>query len=491
MKRILTGASVLALLASGAMAASTSLTLGDQLEPPHLDPTAGAAGAIDNVVYINIYEGLTEFASDGSVVPALAASWDISDDGLTYTFHLQSGVKFHDGSDMTASDVVWSLNRARAEDSVNAQKNLFENIAEVSAPDDTTVVVTLTTPTGNFLFNMAWGDAVVLNEGDDVESLKTAPNGTGAFTFTNWVQGDSITMSRNDAYWGTPAKLESVTIKYISDPTAAFNAVMAGDVDAFPTFPAPENLPQFEADPRFTVIVGSTEGETILSTNNKMPPFDNPLVREALAHAIDRNAIIDGAMFGYGTPIGTHFAPHNPAYMDLTGQSSYDPDMARALLAEAGFPDGFTTTMKLPPPSYARRGGEIIAAQLREVGIETEVTNLEWGQWLEEVFKGKDFGLTIVSHTEPMDIGIYANPDYYFQYDSAAFQALMDDLNGATDPAARTEILQAAQQMISDDYVNGYLFQLAKTGVANANIRGLWENAPTQGSNLAEAYWVD
>ena len=491
MKRILTGASVLALLASGAMAASTSITIGDQLEPPHLDPTAGAAGAIDNVVYINIYEGLTEFASDGSVIPALAESWDISEDGLTYTFHLQSGVKFHDGSDMTASDVVWSLNRARAEDSVNAQKGLFANIADVSASDDTTVVVTLSTPTGNFLFNMAWGDAVVMNEGDDVEALKTAPNGTGAFTFTNWVQGDSITMTRNENYWGDPAKLESVTIKYISDPTAAFNAVMAGDVDAFPTFPAPENLPQFDADPRFTVIVGSTEGETILSTNNKMPPFDNPKVREALAHAIDRNAIIDGAMFGYGTPIGTHFAPHNPAYMDLTGQSAYDPDMARALLAEAGFADGFTTTLKLPPPSYARRGGEIIAAQLREVGIETEVTNLEWGQWLEEVFKGKDFGLTIVSHTEPMDIGIYANPDYYFQYDSAAFQALMDDLNGATDPAARTEILQAAQQMIADDYVNGYLFQLAKTGVANANIRGLWENAPTQGSNLAEVYWVD
>ena len=251
MKRILTGASALALLASGAMAASTSLTIGEQLEPPHLDPTAGAAGAIDSVVYINIYEGLTEFASDGSVIPALAESWDISEDGLTYTFHLQSGVKFHDGSDMTASDVVWSLNRARAEDSVNAQKGLFANIADVSASDDETVVVTLSTPTGNFLFNMAWGDAVVLNEGDDVEALKTAPNGTGAFTFTNWVQGDSISMSRNEAYWGEAAKLENVTIRYISDPTAAFNAVMAGDVDAFATFPAPENLPQFDADPRF------------------------------------------------------------------------------------------------------------------------------------------------------------------------------------------------------------------------------------------------
>jgi len=239
------------------------------------------------------------------------------------------------------------------------------------------------------------------------------------------------------------------------------------------------------------VSVGSTEGETILSTNNKMPPFDNVKVREALAHAIDRNAIIDGAMFGYGTPIGTHFAPHNPAYVDLTGQSAYDPDMARALLAEAGFADGFTTTLKLPPPSYARRGGEIIAAQLREVGIETEVTNLEWGQWLEEVFRGKDFGLTIVSHTEPMDIGIYANPEYYFQYDSAEFQALMEELNAATAPDARTALMQQAQQMISDDYVNGYLFQLAKSGVANANIRGLWENAPTQASDMTAVYWAE
>ncbi len=489
MKRILMGASALALIATGAFAANTSIVIGDQLEPPHLDPTAGAAGAIDNVVYSNIYEGLTRFASDGSVIPGLAKSWVISPDGLTYTFTLESGVKFHDGSDMTGSDVVWSLNRARAEDSVNAQKGLFANIADVSAPNDTTVVVTLSVPTGNFLFNMAWGDAVILNEGDDIEALKTKPNGTGAFVFSNWVQGDSITMTRNDNYWGEPAKLETATIKYISDPTAAFAAVMSGDVDAFPTFPAPENLAQFAADPRFTVIVGSTEGETILATNNKMPPFDNVKVREAMAHAIDRNAIIDGAMFGYGTPIGTHFAPHNPAYVDLTAQSNYDPELAKKLLAEAGYPDGFTTTLKLPPPSYARRGGEIIAAQLRAVGINTVVTNLEWGQWLEEVFKGKDFGLTIVSHTEPMDIGIYANPDYYFQYDNPDFQALMQRLNGETDPAARTALLQDAQRMIADDYVNGYLFQLAKTGVANADIRGLWENAPTQATDLTAVYW--
>ena len=212
-------------------------------------------------------------------------------------------------------------------------------------------------------------------------------------------------------------------------------------------------------------------------------------VRQAVAHAIDRQAIIDGAMFGYGTPIGTHFAPHNPAYVDLTGQSTYDPEKSKALLAEAGLADGFETTLHLPPPSYARRGGEIIAAQLAEVGITAEIINVEWAQWLETVFRGKNFGLTIVSHTEPMYIGIYARPEYYFQYDNAAFQELMTTLNATTDPDMRTEMMQQAQQIIADDYVNGYLFQLAALGVAKADLQGLWANAPTQATDLTAVSW--
>lgn len=337
---------------------------------------------------------------------------------------------------------------------------------------------------------MAWGDAVIVAP-ETIGNIKTNPVGTGAFEFSNWVQGDRIELTRNADYWGTPAALESATFKFISDPTAGFAAMMAEDVDAFVNFPAPENLPQFEADPRFQVIVGSTEGETILSTNNKMPPLDNVKVRKAIAHAIDRQAIIDGAMFGVGTPIGTHFAPHHPDYLDLTANSAYDPDLAKQLLAEAGFENGFETTLKLPPPSYARRGGEIIAAQLRAVGIQTEISNLEWAQWLEQVFRGKDYGLTIVSHTEPMDIGIYARPDYYFQYDNPAFQTLMTDLRSESDPATRSAMLQNAQTIISEDYVNGFLFELAVPTVANAKIRGLWENAPTQATDLTGVSWAN
>jgi peptide/nickel transport system substrate-binding protein len=481
--------SAFALMASLANA-QDNVTIAIQLEPPNLDPTGAAAQAIDSVMYSNVFEGLTRFMSDGAVVPGLAKSWDISADGLSYTFNLQTDVTFHDGTTMDAEDVKFSLDRARAEDSTNAQKGLFANIAAVDVIDATTVKVTLSQPTGNFLFNMAWGDAVIVAP-ESAETNATAPVGTGAYRFLDWVQGDRLELTRNADYWGNAPAIQNATFRFISDPTAAFAAVMAEDVDAFAGFPAPENIPQFEADPRFQVLKGNTEGETILSTNNKMHPFDNKLVRKAVAHAIDRQAIIDGAMFGLGTPIGTHFAPHNPNYVDLTSNSQYDPELSKKLLAEAGFADGFTTTLKLPPPSYARRGGEIIAAQLREVGIDAQISNLEWAQWLEEVFRGKDFGLSIVSHTEPMDIGIYANPDYYFQYDNPAFQALMDDLNKATDPDARAALMAQAQTIVSEDYVNGYLFELAYPTIAKADLQGMWENQPTAAVDLTGLSWTN
>jgi len=480
---------VLATSLSPAFAAQTDITVGMVLEPPNLDPTGGAAAAIDEVVYANVFEGLTRFSSNGAIIPALAKSWDISEDGLTYTFTLNSGVKFHDGTDMDASDVKFSLERAMAEDSTNAQKPLFADIASVEAKDPTTVVVTLSKPNGSFLFNMAWGDAVIVAPESAADNA-TNPIGTGPFTFVDWAQGDKVVLAKNPDYWGTPVALENVTFKFISDPNAAFAAMMAEDIDAFPNFPASETLPQFEADPRFKVIVGATEGETILSTNNQSPPLDDVRVRHAIAHAINRQEIIDGAMSGFGTPIGTHFNPSNPDYLDLREQSDYDPEQSKALLAEAGI-SNLTLRMKLPPPPYARRGGEIIAAQLRAVGIETEISNLEWAQWLEEVFGAKDYDLTIVSHTEPFDIGIYARNDYYFQYDSEEMQAIIAELNETADPDARTALLYKAQRLIADDYVNGYLFQLAKTGVANAKINGLWENSPTQANDMTGVSWAE
>jgi peptide/nickel transport system substrate-binding protein len=487
-KKTLLAASIVGLSTFGAFA--SDIRVGMVLEPPHLDPTAGAAAAIDEVVYANVFEGLTRIDQNGGVQPSLATSWTISDDGMTYTFTLKEGVTFHDGTGFDADDVVFTYDRARAEDSTNAQKGIFAPITSVTAVDPSTIEIKIAQPQGDFLFNIGRGDAVIVAP-ESAETNQSNPVGTGPFKFVQWDQGSRVILEKNPNYTGTPAFMNKATFVFISDPNAAQNAMLAGDVDGFANFPAPESLAIFEADPRYQVVRGSTEGETILSTNNAKAPFNDKRVRQAIAHALDRQAIIDGAMFGYGTPIGTHFAPHHPYYEDLLGTYPRDIERAKALLAEAGYPEGFKATFKLPPPTYARRGGQIIAAQLREIGIELELINVEWGQWLEDVFKTKNYDLSIVSHVEPFDIGIYANPDYYFQYDNVVFQAIIEKLNVTADEAKREQLARAAQRILAEDAVNGYLFQLAKTGVWNINLDGMWPNSPVEGNDLTAVRWTN
>lgn len=479
-----------ALAAAPAHGAKDTLVLGQALEPPHLDPTAGAAAAIDEVVYQNVFEGLTRIDRNGEVKPSLAKSWTVSDDGTVYTFELRRDVTFHDGSSFEAADVVFSLQRAMAEDSVNAQKQLFDPIETIEAVDAHTVRITLKHPESRFLFNLGWGDAVIVAP-ESADTNKSQPVGTGPFAFEEWVKGDRVELERYADYWGEAPALSEATIKFIPDAAASMAALMAGDVDAFANFPSPESLQQFKSDPRFDAVVGTTEGETILAMNNAQAPFDDLKVRRAISYAIDRQALIEGAQFGYGTAIGTHFAPHHPAYVDLTGMYAHDPEKARALLEEAGHADGFEATIKLPPPTYARRGGEIIAAQLAEVGIDLEIIQMEWAQWLDQVFRNTDYDLTIVSHTEPLDIGIYARDGYYFNYDNPAFDELMQEITRTTDTQERYELYREAQRTIAEDAVNGFLFQLPKLGVWKSDLEGLWHNSPVQANDLTEVRWTE
>lgn len=482
-------ASTLAMLSSAAMAARTDLVLGVVLEPPHLDPTAGAAAAIDEVVYANVFEGLTRIGPNGEVLPDLAESWTISEDGKVYTFKLHTGVKFHDGTDFDAGDVKFSLDRARAENSVNAQKGLFAAIDTVEVVDPATVRVTLKQPQGSFLYNMGWGDAVIVAP-ESADTNKEKPIGTGPFKFQNWAKGSAITLVKSGDYWGSPVFLDKAEFRIIPDAAAAVPALLSGDVQAFPFF-SPDAVSQVKDNPALKVVVGSTEGETILAMNNKKPPFDNLKVRQAISYALDRQAIIDGASGGLGVAIGSHMSPSNKAYVDLTGEYPHDPAKAKELLKEAGFENGIKATLKLPPPDYARLGGEIIASQLRDVGINLEIIPVEWAQWLDQVFTKKDYDLTIVSHTEPNDIDIYARKDYYFNYDNPAFDKVIDELNLTSDEAKRDELLKQAQKILADDAVVGFLFELPKVGVWDAKLEGFWQNAPIQANDLTKVKWME
>ena len=478
-------------LASGgsALAARTDLVLGVVLETPHLDPTASAAAAIDEILYANVFEGLTRIGANGEVLPDLAESWTVSDDGKTYTFKLHTGVKFHDGTDFDANDVKFSLDRARGPNSVNAQKVLFEAIDAVEVVDPATVKVTLKHPQGSFLYNMGWGDAVIVAP-ESADTNKEKPIGTGPFKFDHWAKGSEVTLVKSDTYWGEPASLDKAEFRFIPDAAAAVPAMLSGDVQAFPFFP-PDAISQVEGNPQLKVAVGSTEGETILAMNNKKPPFDKLEVRQAIASAIDRKAIIDGASGGLGQPIGSHMSPSNKAYIDLTGVYPYDPAKAKELLKEAGLENGFKTTLKLPPPAYARDGGQIIASELREIGIDAEIIPVEWAQWLDQVFTRKDYDLTIVSHTEPNDIDIYSRPDYYFNYQNPEFNKVIGELNLTSDEAKRNELLGAAQKILAHDVPAAFLFELPKVGVWDSKLTGLWQNAPIQANDLTKVKWSD
>ncbi|MGE0719564.1 MAG: ABC transporter substrate-binding protein [Alphaproteobacteria bacterium] len=488
----LAAASLASLLAGGSPAAAQPkdrLTIGMALEPPHLDPTAGAAAAIDEVTYANLFEGVVRIDRDGKVQPQLAREWTVSADGLVYTFRLTPGVTFHDGTPFTSTDVRFAWDRARGADSVNAQKRYFAAIDRIETPDPTTAVAILSRRDGYFLFNMGSGDAAIVSP-KTAETNKATPVGTGPFRLDRWAKGDRVVLTKVDGHRdAAKVALKQVTFRFISDPSAQVASLLSGDVDAYPGIGAPEALNRLRADGRFTVAIGQTEGETILAMNNRKKPFDDVRVRRAIAHAIDRKAIIDGAMQGNGTPIGSHFSPANAAYVDLTGMYPHDTAKARALLAEAGFPGGFEASLKLPPPAYARRSGEIIAAELGQVGIKVRIEPVEWAQWLSAVFRGRDYDMTIVAHTEPMDIDIYARDDYYFGYASDRFKATMRAIDAAPDDATRARLFGDAQRIIAEDSVNAFLFQLPKLGVWNKGLVGMWVNSPVQANDVTGVSW--
>ena len=487
-------ASVLAALAlflflsaflTGAAYAAGALRVGVQLEPPNLDPASGAAAAIDEIVYANVFEGLTRIREDGTPAPALAQSWTASEDGLVYEFVLRRNVRFHDGTAFDADDVVFTLERARAPNSSNAQRPIAELIDSVAALAQDRVRVALKEPLADLPVYLGWGDFVIVAP-ESAGTNAVNPVGTGPFRFQRWRKGASLTLIRNEDYWGARSALDQIDFIFIPDPTAAFAALMAGDVDGFPAYPAPENLRALARDARFNIVYGTGEGEMILAVNNARPPFDDIRVRRALNHAIDKQAVIDAALFGYGTPIGSHFPPHHPSYADLSGRYPYDPARARALLAEAGLADGFSTTLALPPPSYARRSGEVVAAQLEAVGIRVAIRNVEWAQWLDQVFANKAYDLTIVAHTEPLDIDIYAREDYYFQYRNETFNAVIAELRRAGDPARRDALYRRAQEILAEDAVNVFLAQGPKIGVWSRDVAGVWADAPLQANVFTE-----
>jgi peptide/nickel transport system substrate-binding protein len=466
-----------------------TLVLAMTLEPPGLDPTAGAASAIAEVVLYNIFETLTKINGDSSITPLLAASWTVTPDNKTWAFKLKPGVKFQNGEPFNAKAVKFSFERAAAADSTNKDKAVFTNIVNIAMTDELTVVLTLKNPNPDFLFQLGQGTAIVV-EPKSVATNNTQPVGTGPYKLDSWAKGSAVVLSRWDGFRDAKAiKLRRVTVRFIGDAAAQVAAMMAGDVDVFPRVAAAKTLPQFKADKRFQVLTSGSRAKTIVAINNKKKPLDDVRVRRAIAMAIDRKQVIEGAADGFGTPIGSFYVPGAPGFVDLTSVNAYNPDKAKALLKEAGITTPLELTMKLPPTPYARQGGEVVAAMLAKVGIVAKQESVEWAQWMDGVYGKKSYDLTIISHVEPLDFGNFARPNYYWNYDSAKFNELWAKINATADTTQRNKLMADAQRLVADDAVAAWLYRPTWITVAKAGLKGLPKDMPLFVNDLSALSW--
>ncbi|MBM3547459.1 MAG: ABC transporter substrate-binding protein, partial [Alphaproteobacteria bacterium] len=285
----------LLMTATAAFAAKDTIVIGMQDEPPVLDPTQNAAAAIDVIFSVNVYESLTRIGEDGTVQPSLATSWTAGEDGKVYTFKLPKGVVFDNGEKLTSETVKWSFDRAGSATSTNPTKRHFGNIAGIETPDPETVVIKLKAPSALFLSYMASGGAAIFDP-KSAENNKTNPVGSGPYKFRQWVKGDRVVLEKSTTYRDpSKAQIRQATFKFVPDAAAQVPALLAGDIDAFPTVGATETLDRFKSDNRFQVVIGSTEGEVPLILNNNKKPFSDLRMRQAVNHVIDRKSIIDGA----------------------------------------------------------------------------------------------------------------------------------------------------------------------------------------------------
>ena len=461
----------------------TTLTVGLLATPGNLDYTTTAGAAIPQALLYNVYEGLVKLDNEGAIIPLLAESWTVSDDGLVYDFVLNEGVTFSDGSPFTADSVKFSLERVKDNWTANGPAYL-DPIAGIEAVTDTQARITLSTPSNGWLFNMTGPVGTMFTEAG-ITDLATAPVGTGPYTVSSFKTGDSLVLAANADYWGAAPYLTDVTLRYFTDATAQTNALLSGDINLISGISQFQLVDQFKSNADYQVLEGASTGEVTLSMNNASDAFNDVRVRQAVMYAIDRQAVMDTVSSGYGLLIGSMVPPTDPWYdASLADLYPFDPARAIELLAEAGMSD-LTVAFKIPNLPYAVAGAQVVKAQLYDVGITAEVTPLEFpAVWLDEVFADHDYDLSLIMHSEPRDVSVFAAPTYYAGYDSPVVMAKFAEADAA-DPDRYVELMKEATRTMAEDASANWLYLQPAISLADADLRGVPKNTPSLALDLS------
>ena len=444
--------------------------LDDSLDP-HKTVKAGT-----REVMFNVFEGLMKPTPDGDLTPAIAESYEVSEDRMTYTFHLREGVQFHNGKTVTAEDVVYSIQRcAAATETGIVQVEAFSVIQDIKTPDDKTVAITISEPSNEFISYMT---TAILPA--DYDKQDTAPVGTGPFKFVSRTAQDSVVLEKFDGYWGTPAQLDKVTLKIIENADSLMMSLQSGAIDLCSHLTSTQ-VAQLGGD--FYVAEGTMNLVQALYLNNAEKPFDDVRVRQALCYAVDKQEIIDLAFDGYGSPIGSSMYPAFGKYFDdsLTNYYTKDVEKAKALLAEAGYPGGFDMTITVPSNYKPHMDtAEVLVQQLAQIGVNAAIEPIEWESWVSDVYVGRQFQSTVVgvdaSNMTARALLERFTSDYgknFINYNNAEYDALFRQTLTAYDDAEQTALYKQMLANLTENAANAYIQDLADLVAVRKGVEGV------------------
>ncbi|KAB2756566.1 ABC transporter substrate-binding protein [Brucella anthropi] len=445
-----------------------TINIGSLYEPQNLDNTAGAGQGINEAFNGNVYEALFRLADDGKVEPVLSKDYSVSDDGLTYTFKLQPGVTFHSGAPLTSKDVKFSIDRVAAPESKSSRKSSLKTISAVETPDDETVIVKLSSRSISLPYNLSY--VWVVN--DEAKDLQSKEDGTGPYELEDWRRGSSLSMKRFDKYWGAKPKNGEVVFQYFTDASALNNALLTGSVDIITSVQSPDSLAQFKDNPDFTVSEGQSTTKLLLAYNDRIAPFDNVKVRKALARAIDDQKLLKAVWGDYGTLIGSFVPPTDPWYVDLTKVDAYDPESAKELLKEAGYPDGFTFIIDTPNYDPHPIAAQFIQSELAKVGVTVKINVITANEWYTKVYKAHDFQATLQEHVNHRDIVFYGNPDFYWGYNNPKVVELIKEAEASATTDEQTAKLTEANKIIAEDAASNWFYLYPQIVVSKKSVSG-------------------
>ena len=444
--------------------------LDDSLDP-HKTVKAGT-----REVMFNVFEGLMKPTPNGDLTPAIAESYEVSEDRMTYTFHLREGVRFHNGETVTAEDVVYSIQRcAAATETGIVQVEAFSVIQSIETPDDRTVAITISEPSNEFISYMT---TAVLPAGYDKQD--TYPSGTGPFKFVSRTAQDSVVLEKFDGYWGTPAQLDKVTLKIMENADSLMMSLQSGAIDLCAHLTSTQVAQLKES---FNVAEGTMNLVQALYLNNAEKPFDDVRVRQAISYAVDKQEIIDLAFDGYGSPIGSSMYPAFGKYFDdsLTNYYTRDVEKAKSLLAEAGYPDGFDMTITVPSNYKPHMDtAEVLVQQLAQIGVNAAIEPIEWESWVSDVYAGRQFQSTVVgvdaSNMTARALLERFNSqagNNFINYSDSDYDALFAQAQASYDDADQTAIYKQMLANLTENAANAYIQDLADLVAVRKGVEGV------------------